>query len=109
MIAWNEIFSNEWLYIDSRCEYQCLGCQVQARGRDGISLRALIQKGTFFDYYPYKKIYHLVGGDPFFDPYLETVAQFLKEQKIKVWIWTPGVHIDRTIQTFSVVCLDLLL
>ena len=55
--------------------------------RTAPPLSELVRDRTFFNYYPYKRLYNLVGGDPLYSQDLKALAAFLSESGIEVRLW----------------------
>ena len=54
---------------------------------------------TFFDEFPKKRQYNIIGGEPLLQPRLEQLVSYLRDHKCQVILWTNGinlVHYDKT-------------
>ncbi len=88
--------------VTARCDLNCLGCSLDigtSAPDEGQEFVALIRDGRFFERYPYRRAYHIVGGDPFALKYLEPLLMFLHQSKVRVTLWIhgarPGVEWER--------------
>src|SRR3990167_7612193 len=83
------------LPVTARCDLNCLGCSLDigtSAPDEGQEFVALIRDGRFFERYPYRRAYHIVGGDPFALKYLEQLLMFLHQSKVRVTLWIHGAR-----------------
>jgi len=90
-----ELFSQRILIASPRCQLRCQHCPIWSKeGREFFSSFLFSSKSVYekslFTYYPKKKIFHIIGGDPFCFDKLGELVLFLKSSGCKVVLWING-------------------
>jgi MoaA/NifB/PqqE/SkfB family radical SAM enzyme len=97
MFNYFDLFSQFYLEICKDCNLHCTTCTT-SKSSDLQRLTYLIKNDLFFNYYPKKKIYNIIGGDPFMHPDIAYIVTFLQANNIKVFCWTNGLFKIENIQ-----------
>jgi MoaA/NifB/PqqE/SkfB family radical SAM enzyme len=88
-----DLFSQFYLDTNTPCNLRCYNCSVweNTPTQNDNKLTYLIGSNQFFKYYPLKKIYNIIGSEPFNHPDLAYLLTFLRSHKIKTFCWSNGL------------------
>jgi len=92
MITFMDLLSQWTLELTPKCNLKCGMCSLWDSGRvDGQGLLVSLHDGTFFSQFSKKRLINIVGGEPFENPDLSVVLTELKEQGLKIRLWSNGI------------------
>lgn len=85
-------YVSQWtLELTSNCQLKCQGCPLwEQPGEDRVGLLKVLCEGAFFSKFPKKRLFNLVGGEPFEYPLLEAVISKMKIEGLRIRLWSNG-------------------
>ncbi|RAP34060.1 hypothetical protein DID75_00350 [Candidatus Marinamargulisbacteria bacterium SCGC AG-410-N11] len=90
-ISFLSLFSQFTLRLTTECTYRCSFCNLWKKPAIAANqLVEVIKSGDFFSMFPKKKVFNIVGGDPFCLDSVGYIITYLAQQKCKVRCWTNG-------------------
>ena len=104
-----DAFSQTTLQVSGRCHLTCLHCPLwkedpQTALQIDKRVANLVKKDQLFKEIPKKKWINLIGGDPFKQPFLPKILDYIQKKGCKTRLWTHGfVSLDMWDQVRDVV------
>jgi len=103
MLRFWDFASQHTLVLTQTCALRCYPCALwkpnppEPPGISHVSkerLMAALLDRSFFALFPKTRTYHVVGGDPLESSVLDLLVTYLTAHRIRVVLWTTGVHLS---------------
>lgn len=91
-ITFRDTLSQEIVQLTQQCDFSCSFCPLwQADVPESLPIiKALRSKRLFKKISPNKRLYNIIGGDPFKEKKLRDLLIYLKKYNKKIRLWTHG-------------------
>lgn len=102
MLQFWDFASQHTLVLTQVCPLRCYPCDLwkpQPPAPPTLShvsvdqLTAALLDRSFFGRFPKVRTYHVVGGDPLESPALDLLVTYLAAHRVRVVLWTTGIHL----------------